>query len=196
LQTYQSTTNGPQTTSSSGSTTEQAKEKAKEQAQQAAGQARGAVRGQVDQRSTQAGQQVRTQSEDIRSVAQGLRDQGKEGPAKIAEQAADRAERVGSYLERSSGDDILADVEDYARRNPWAVALGGLALGFAASRVLRASSSERYESGWDTSRRARGGALPPPGTTATGAGTPAPTGYDPPVATTPPVAGGVAPERL
>ena len=67
-------------------------------------------------------------------------------PARYVEQAADRAERLGSYLERSDGERIVRDVEDFARRNPWAVAAGGLALGFAASRMLKASSSERYRS--------------------------------------------------
>jgi hypothetical protein len=36
-------------------------------------------------------------------------------------------------------------VEDFARSKPWAVAAGGLALGFAASRFLKASSSRRYQ---------------------------------------------------
>ena len=117
---------------------------AREKAQEGAERAREGLRGQVEQRSTQAGQRVRSQSEDIRSVAQGLREQGKDGPARMADQAADRAQRLGSYLEDSDSDRIIRDVEDFARRNPWAVALGGLALGFAASRVLRASSTDRY----------------------------------------------------
>jgi hypothetical protein len=131
----------------------QAKEKAQEvagqaqeKAQQAAGQARVQVRDQIDQRSTKAGEQISTQASDIRSVGDQLRDQGKDGPAKVADQAAERAERLGGYLENSSGDKLLHDVEDAARSNPWAVALGGLALGFAASRLLKASSSERYSS--------------------------------------------------
>ena len=138
---------------------------AREKAQEGAERAREGLRGQVDQRSTQAGQQVRQQSDDIRSVAQQLREQGKEGPAKLADQAADRAQKVGSWLEDSDGDQILGDVEDFARRNPWAVALGGLALGFAASRVLRASSTDRYQSGAACShRRSRlgGRSCPPP----------------------------------
>ena len=136
---------------------------AREKAQEGAERAREGLRGQVDQRSTQAGQQVRQQSDDIRSVAQQLREQGKEGPAKLADQAADRAQRVGSWLEDSDGDQILGDVEDFARRNPWAVALGGLALGFAASRVLRASSTDRYQSGAYGSRRpGYAGQLPVP----------------------------------
>ena len=38
----------------------------------------------------------------------------------------------------------------FGRRQPWAVIAGGLALGFAASRFLKASSSRRYESGYQS----------------------------------------------
>ncbi len=120
--------------------TGQAQEKAKE----VAGQAKGRLREQVDQRSTQAGQQVSSAAEDVRSVAQELRAQGKETPARYAEQAAERAQKVGQRLQDASGDELLRDVEDFARRNPWAIAAGGLVLGLAASRMLKASSSERY----------------------------------------------------
>jgi hypothetical protein len=120
----------------------QAQDKAKE----AAGEARGRVREEVDRRSTEIGGRVGSSAGDARSVAEELRKQGKDTPARYVEQAADRAERLGGYLERSDGDRIVGDVEDFARRNPWAVAAGGLALGFAASRMLKASSSERYRS--------------------------------------------------
>ena len=158
MQTYESTT-GPQTTSSSGSTAEQAKEKVQEQAQQAAGQARGALRGQVDQRSTQAGERVTTVASDVRSVSEQLREQGKDQPAKLAEQAADRVERVGSYLRDNDADRILGDVEDFGRRQPWAVMFGGLTVGFLASRFLKASSTRRYEERYQ-SRYESSGRLP------------------------------------
>src|SRR3954469_18685496 len=135
------TANGP------NSTTEQAKEKA----QEVKGQAKNRVSEQVDQRSTQAGQQVSSMADDARSVAEQLRGQGKDQPAKLAEQAAERAQSLGDYLQRSDGDAILRDLEDFGRRQPWAVIAGGLALGFAASRFLKASSSRRYESRWETS---------------------------------------------
>jgi hypothetical protein len=132
-------------------TTAQAKDKAsevagqaQEKAQEAAGQARDKVRTQVDQRSTEAGEKVRSQASDLRSVGEQLRQQGKDQPAKVADQAADRIERVGRWLTESDADRILDDVEDFGRRNPWAVAAGGLALGFAASRFLKASSTDRY----------------------------------------------------
>lgn len=118
---------------------------AQEKAGEAADQAKGQVRTQVDQRSTQAGEQVTSTASDIRTVAGSLREQGQDKPAQLAEQAADRAERLGSYLTESDADRIMHDVEDFARRQPWAVVAGGLFLGFAASRLLKASSSERYQ---------------------------------------------------
>jgi hypothetical protein len=121
---------------------------AQEKAGQAADQARTKVREQVDQRSTQFGEQINSGASDARSVADELRKQGKDGPARLAEQAADRAERIGSWMTEADGDRILHDVEDFGRRNPWAAALGGLAIGFAASRLLKASSSRRYQSSY------------------------------------------------
>ncbi len=121
---------------------------AKEQAAQAAGQAKSTVstqvKTQVDQRSTQVGEQVTTQASDIRSVADTLREQGKDKPAQYVEQAASRIEGLGNYLTQSSADRILHDVEDFARARPTAVIGAGALLGFLASRFLKASSSERY----------------------------------------------------
>jgi hypothetical protein len=122
-----------------------AREQAQEKAQEVAGEAKNRVREQVDQRSTDAGHRVQTTAGDIRGVGEELRKQGKDKPAKMAEEVADRVERVGGYLERSDGDTILHDVEDFGRRQPWAVVLGGVALGIVASRLLKASSEGRYE---------------------------------------------------
>ena len=100
----------------------------------------------------EAGERVGTAAQDIRSVSEELRKQGKDQPAKLAEQAATRAESLGDYLQRSDGDTILRDIEDFGRQRPWAVIAGGLALGFAASRFLKASSSRRYESSYRSRR--------------------------------------------
>jgi hypothetical protein len=143
-------------TADSGSTTDQVKDQVREKAQVAqdkargaVGQARGRLSDQVDQRSTQAGERVSGTAADVRSVAEELRRQGKDAPATLAEQAASQADRVGDYLKGASGDRILRDVEDFARRQPMLVAAGGLVLGFAASRFLKASSSRRYQSATD-----------------------------------------------
>jgi ElaB/YqjD/DUF883 family membrane-anchored ribosome-binding protein len=122
---------------------ETAQEKAKEGAQQA--QARG--REQIDQRSTQAGEQVSATAQALRSTSEQLREQGQEPQAKAAERIAHHAERVGGYLTESDADRLLRDAEDFGRRQPMAVVGIGLAVGFAASRFLKASSRNRYEAG-------------------------------------------------
>ena len=125
---------------------QQAQEKVQDAAAQAGGQARERMRSQVDERSTQAGQQIGSTAETINKVAESLEQEGKEGPARAARQAAERAQRMGSYLERSNSDQLLSDVEDFGRQRPWAVALAAAGVGFAAARFLKASSSQRYQS--------------------------------------------------
>jgi hypothetical protein len=142
------TTAPPGSQSTGEQVTEKAQQiagQAQEKAGEAAQQAQSRLREQVDQRSTQAGERVGSTASDMRAVAEQLRRQGKDQPARLAEQAADRAERLGSYLTESDADRILRDVEDLARRQPWAVVAGGLFLGFAASRLLKASSTDRYQ---------------------------------------------------
>jgi glucan phosphorylase len=143
--------------SSAGSAGGDMKDQAKQQAQNVAGQAKSQLRSQVDQRSTQAGQQISQQAQDMRSVGEQLRSQGKQGPARMADQVAGRVEGLGSWLTTSSGDQILHDVEEFGRRQPWAVMAGGLALGFLASRFLKASSRDRYQHrvGWTNERYGR-----------------------------------------
>jgi ElaB/YqjD/DUF883 family membrane-anchored ribosome-binding protein len=131
-----------------GDQAQQAAADVQEKAQEVGSQARSKLREQVDQRSTQAGLQAKGAAGDVRTVAQQLRSQGRDAPARFAEQAADRVERAGGWLEESDGERILRDVEDFGRRNPWAVVAGGLALGFVASRLLKASSRDRYQAAY------------------------------------------------
>ncbi len=154
---------------SAGSTTDQVRQQAREGAQtvqakagSAFGQVRGRLREQIDQRSTNAGEQVHSTANDVRGVAEELRRQGKETPARLAEQVADRVDSLGSYLRNADGERMLGDVERYARRQPWAVAAGAVALGFVASRFLKASSGRRYESSSTTGDlpSADGGGIP------------------------------------
>ena len=163
---------------------EQAQEKAQEvagqaqeKAQQAASDAKSRVSEQVDQRSTEAGRAGRRPRRATSAgVGEELRKQGKDQPAKIAEQVADRAERVGGYLERSDGDAILRDVEDFGRRQPWAVVLGGLAIGVVASRLLKASSEGRYAQSRRTAQAGMNQLRPQPQSQPEQVGTPEPVG--------------------
>jgi len=102
----------------------------------------------LDQRTTQAGGQARQMAGALRQTGSQLRSQGESGNRQMAglvEAAADRVENLGGYLQRTSGDGLLRDAEDLARRRPWMVAGIGLVAGLAASRFLKASSERRYD---------------------------------------------------
>jgi hypothetical protein len=176
LSTHDTTTSSPP--GQGGGATGKAQEAAataQQKTQQVAGQARDRVRDQVDTRSTQVGEQAESVAQDVRSVGEHLRGEGKNKPAELADKAATRVAEVGDYLKRSDGDALLRDAERFGRDRPWAVMAGGLVLGIAASRFLKASSSRRYQDmGTSTSLPARradvaperelsltGGVLPP-----------------------------------
>jgi len=139
-------------TGAGGSTAEATQDKiqeaagqAQEKAGEAAGKAQESIRQQIDERSTQAGERVGGTADDLRSVGEELRKQGKDGPARLADRAAEQTEKVGSYLRDKSSDDLLHDVEDFGRQRPWALLAGGVAVGVAAARFLKASSRDRYQ---------------------------------------------------
>ena len=154
MSTYDTHTAGPESQtgrdpdSAAGKAQDKAQEaasQAQEKAHQAAGQARSRIRDEVDTRSTQAGEQAGTVAQDVRSVGEHLRSQGKDKPAEYADKAAERVADLGDYLKRSDGDAILRDADRFGRERPWAVIAGGVALGLAASRFVKASSSRRYQ---------------------------------------------------
>jgi hypothetical protein len=126
-------------------TTQEVGAQAKEKAQEMGSQARDRVRSEVDRRSTQAGEQAGSTAQALRRASDQLREDGNEPVARGIEQAAQHVDRAGTWLRESDGDRILRDVEDFGRRKPLAVMAGGVALGFAVSRLLKASSRNRYE---------------------------------------------------
>jgi hypothetical protein len=128
------------------------KEQASDQAQKLAGKAKQQVSGRVDEKSTQFGEQLGSGADTIRSVASELRNNDQAQPAQYAEQAADKVHELADYLKRSDGPTIMRDLEDFGRKQPWVVVLGGLTLGFVASRFLKASSTSRYQSSQEFGR--------------------------------------------
>jgi len=133
------------TQDANGSSTDGSGGQIQEKARDAAAQAQDTVRGQVDQQAKKAGEQISGTADDLRSVGEELRKQGKDGPAKLADRAAEQTEKVGSYLSDAAPDQMLHDAEDFGRERPWALLGGGLVLGAVAARFLKASSRGRYQ---------------------------------------------------
>ena len=129
-----------------------AQEKASELREQ--GSAR--LRDQFDERSTKVGSQVRSLATALRRSGNDLGDEG--NASQLTAQAADRIERVGSYLEQKSGDELMRDLEKLARRRPWLLAGLGMLAGVAAARFVKASSEQRNDENRETEWPTRSGA--------------------------------------
>jgi hypothetical protein len=138
-----------------GSSADGSGDQIQEKARDVAGQAQDTVRQQVDQQAKKAAERIGGTADDLRTVGEELRKQGKGGPARLADRAAEQTEKVGSYLSGADPDQMLHDAEDFGRERPWALLGGGLVLGAVAARFLKASSRGRYQE-----RSSAGGSSP------------------------------------
>ena len=123
----------------------------RETAQNAVNQGKSFLGKQVDERSTVIGQQIGSLAQDLRNVGDQLRESGTVGGAAgYVDQGAELVDKLANYLQDADSDRLIGDLEDYARRQPWAIAGAALVLGFAASRFLKTSSVRRYSSTYGT----------------------------------------------
>jgi ElaB/YqjD/DUF883 family membrane-anchored ribosome-binding protein len=116
---------------------------AQEKAGEVGGQARERAITEVDRRTTEAGDGLRSVADALRRASGTLREEGKDRPAGLVEPVADRMEHLARYLAETDGNGLLRDAEDFGRRRPWAIAGIGALAGFAASRLVKASSANR-----------------------------------------------------
>ena len=122
----------------------------RETAQNAVNQGKSFLGKQVDERSTLIGQQIGSLAQDLRSAGDQLRNSGAGGAAaSYVDQGAELIDKLGRYLQDADSDQLIGDLEAYARKQPWAIAGAALVLGFAASRFLKTSSTRRYRGATD-----------------------------------------------
>ena len=81
-------------------------------------------------------------AQSLLSSSQQLRDQQQDGASRAIERAAEGVERFATYLQETNVDEVVDQVHEFARRQPAAFIGGAFALGFVASRFLKASSPE------------------------------------------------------
>jgi uncharacterized phage infection (PIP) family protein YhgE len=140
--------------SSAGGLTEQAQAKAS----QVADQAQGAVEQVAAQAKTQATSQLESQKDravdTLVTVAQALRQTGQQlqqqeqgAVGGYVDQAAERVERMTNYLRSHEVPDLIAETENFARRQPGLFVTGALALGFLGARFLMSSGRRAVGSG-------------------------------------------------
>lgn len=119
---------------------------AMEQAKSTAGKTAANVRSMLQERLDtgyhKAEERLSSAVSDMRRVADTLEQQGQPGASKIVNSATRQGERLTSYMEHKSAEDLLADANRYAREHVWMVVAGGMLLGVVAARFLKASGAE------------------------------------------------------
>jgi hypothetical protein len=105
------------------------------------------LQSELDSRSRQLGDQLLSVAQSLRSSGAQLEGQGDDPATKLTAPAAHQIERVGSYLQRSSGGELMTDIESFARQRPWMLTAVGVLTGVAAARFVKASSDRRAAAG-------------------------------------------------
>jgi hypothetical protein len=114
-------------------TAEQVKSVARERVEQ--------VRKIADDARQTAGEKVQQLAETVRWIGGNLRHEDQAFIAGYADAASDRLAELASYIESSDTQDLVHDVQTFARRKPGYFFGGAVLLGLAAGRFLRSSSS-------------------------------------------------------
>jgi hypothetical protein len=129
------------TTDDAGSGTEGVKETIVDVKDQAQGFLAKEFRSRVADVSGQLGSAGKAVSE----AAAKLREEGNGPAAEITDRVASKLEAVSGYLETTEPSTLLRDLEDFGRKQTAVMVVGGLLLGLAGSRFLKASSTRRQE---------------------------------------------------
>lgn len=101
--------------------------------------ARTRIEDEVDRRRTELGTGARRIADATRQTSRDLRDEGKDLPAMLIDQASTGIDRAAAYLEENDAEQVMRDLRDAGRRWPWLFAAAGVAVGFAASRLIKAA---------------------------------------------------------
>ena len=113
-------------------------------AQRAVNQSKSFLSKQVDETTTRFGAQIGSVARDLHDIGDELRKSGASGPAaRYVDQGADLIEGLGHYLKDADAERLFGDVERHARKQPLAFAAEAIAVGFATSRFLKATSAPR-----------------------------------------------------
>ncbi len=123
----------------------QAADQVQEKAGQVVDQAKQTVTSQVATRKDTAAQTLMTVANAIRQTGQNLRGHEENAVAGYADTAAERVENLSHYLQNRDVNQLVGEVERYARRNPALFLGGAFALGLLGARFLKSSSQPDYD---------------------------------------------------
>jgi ElaB/YqjD/DUF883 family membrane-anchored ribosome-binding protein len=123
---------------------EQGSERAKTILSELLDAARSAAETILENQKQQTAERVSGMAEAVRCAAQSLDQAENRAIARYADQAADRIEDFSRLIRERRWNEIVADTEDLARRQPTLFALGAAAIGFLAGRLLAVPTDRRH----------------------------------------------------
>jgi hypothetical protein len=126
------------TATSGSSQASQVADQVKQSASDVTEQAKQTATSQIATRKDQAAQGLNAVSSSMRQMGDTLhQNEQTSGYAQYVHQAAEQVDRFSGYLQNRDPRQIMADAENWARRNPALVLGGAFALGLLASRFLK-----------------------------------------------------------
>jgi hypothetical protein len=136
-----------ETQQASGAPLDQAKEKAQRLVSTAQERAGEQVQARFDAQKQRAADSLSSVAQSLRSTTQNFQTD-QDGIGRYINEAADRVDNLAHYLHDRELNEIVEQVEQFARRQPVAFIGGAFALGVLGARFLKSSQSNisRYES--------------------------------------------------
>ncbi len=124
-------------------TVNRAADDAMETGRETLGQAQGRIRSLLEQQPGRAADLLGGVANALHKAAEQLNQENGGVVADYAVQAADRVERVADMLRDATVDDIVGEVEGFARRQPEVFIGAAFAVGFLAARFIKSSGERR-----------------------------------------------------
>lgn len=110
------------------------------------GAAQGRIRSLLETQTGRAADQLGSVANALHKAAEQLNDENNGTAARYAGQAADRVEQVADMLRNSTVDDMVGQVERFARRQPEVFVGAAFAVGFLFARFVKSSGERRFRS--------------------------------------------------
>lgn len=121
----------------------------KDQAKRTVSQVTDQAKTNVDSRLGEVASELGSVAEAVRQTSEDLGGQDQEAIARYGNRIADQIEGVSNYLNNRGVEEVLADVEGLARRQPALFLGGAFTLGLLVGRFLRSSSQSMSYQGGD-----------------------------------------------
>ncbi|KAA0685860.1 hypothetical protein [Azospirillum brasilense] len=106
--------------------------------------AQGRIRSLLEMQTGRAADQLGSVANALHKAAEQLNEENNGTAAHYAGQAADRVERVADMLRNSTVDDMVGQVERFARRQPEVFVGAAFAVGFLFARFVKSSGERRF----------------------------------------------------